>query len=156
MKRFEFSTHSAEESRQLGVQLGTQLRPPLVIALHGDLGAGKTTLTQGIAAGLGIDRRVTSPTFTIANEYELTNGWRLVHIDSYRLDSGEAETIGLDDILDDERAIVIIEWAERVAAWLPEERIEIEMVAGDDGDKREIVITALGRSAEAVITPIGA
>ena len=151
MKRFVFSTASAEETHLLGRQLGAQLQPPILIALHGDLGAGKTTLTQGIAAGLGIRRRVTSPTFTLVNEYPLDNGWRLVHIDSYRLNSGEAQSIGLEEILDDERAIVIIEWAERVAALLQEERIDIQLIACGDVESREVVISAVGHVAEALV-----
>ena len=103
MKHLVFPTASAAESKALGQRLAHHLQAPIVIALHGDLGAGKTTFTQGIAAGLGIQQRVTSPTFTLVNEYTLENGWRLVHIDSYRLDRGEAEGIGLEEILDDER-----------------------------------------------------
>lgn len=148
---FTFSTTSAEETRQLGRQLGSLIQPPIVIALKGDLGAGKTTLTQGIAAGLGVDRRVTSPTFTLVNEYPLEKKWRLVHIDSYRLNSGEAETIGLEEVLDDERAIVIIEWAERVMALLPTERIEIELLAETEDEKRQIHIRASGAEAESII-----
>lgn len=150
MKRFVFTTASAEETNQLGRQLGAQLQPPILIALHGDLGAGKTTLTQGIAAGLGVHRRITSPTFTLVNEYPLGNGWRLVHIDSYRLNSDEADSIGLEEILDDEVAIVIIEWAERVAALLPPERIDIQLTSGEDMESRTVTFSAEGRPAESV------
>ena len=148
VKQVTLVSHSASETKELGVQLGALLRPPLLLALHGDLGAGKTTLTQGMAAGLGITQRVTSPTFTLVNEYPLSLGWRLVHIDSYRLNTGEAETIGLDEILDDERAIVIIEWAERVAELLPQERIDIQLLAGEEAHTRKIVISAVGESAK--------
>lgn len=156
MKHLVFPTASAAESRALGQRLAHHLQPPIVIALHGDLGAGKTTFTQGIAAGLGIQQRVTSPTFTLVNEYTLENGWRLVHIDSYRLDRGEAEGIGLEEILDDERAIVVIEWAERVAELLPNERIEIEFISASEAEARTIIIGANGRFAEAQIQPLTA
>ncbi len=156
MKHLVFPTASAAESRALGQRLAHHLQPPIVIALHGDLGAGKTTFTQGIAAGLGIQQRVTSPTFTLVNEYTLENGWRLVHIDSYRLDRGEAEGIGLEEILDDERAIVVIEWAERVAELLPNERIEIEFISASEAEARTIIIGVNGRFAEAQIQPLAA
>ena len=156
MKHLVFPTASAAESRALGQRLAHHLQPPIVIALHGDLGAGKTTFTQGIAAGLGIQQRVTSPTFTLVNEYALENGWRLVHIDSYRLDRGEAEGIGLEEILDDERAIVVIEWADRVADLLPNERIEIEFISASEAEARTIIINASGRSAEAQIQLLAA
>ena len=137
-----FITHSASETRHLGESMGALLQPPMVLALHGDLGAGKTTLTQGIAAGLGISQRVTSPTFTLVNQYPLSNHWHLIHIDSYRLNQGEAETIGLDEILDDEQAIVIIEWAERVAELLPAERVDIHLTTEQDTQSRKIIISA--------------
>lgn len=137
-----FITHSASETRHLGESMGALIQPPMVLALHGDLGAGKTTLTQGIAAGLGISQRVTSPTFTLVNQYPLSNQWHLIHIDSYRLNQGEAETIGLDEILDDEQAIVIIEWAERVAELLPAERVDIHLTTEQDTQSRKIIISA--------------
>ena len=140
--QFAFFTHSASETRYLGESIGALLQAPVVLALHGDLGAGKTTLIQGIAAGLGLRQRVTSPTFTLVNEYPLPKDWRLFHIDSYRLDAGEAETIGLDEILDDEQAIIIIEWAERVANLLPSERVDIQLTTEQDAQSRKIVVSA--------------
>ena len=86
----------------------------------------------------------------------MENGRRLVHIDSYRLDRGEAEGIGLEEILDDERAIVVIEWAERVAELLPNERIEIEFISASEAEARTIIIGANGRFAEAQIQPLAA
>ena len=80
-----FVTHSVDQTREFGSRLGHFLLPGTVLALSGDLGAGKTSLTQGIAHGLGIDARVTSPTFTLVNEYEIGNSSRLIHMDSYRL-----------------------------------------------------------------------
>ncbi len=145
-----FTTYSAAETRACGERLASLLQPPIVLALHGDLGAGKTTLTQGIAHGLGIRQRVTSPTFTLVNEYTLANARRLVHIDGYRLSPGEAETIGLDEILYDERAIVIIEWAERVAEWLPVDHLEAR-ISALDGDKRKVVVTAFGVQSMGVL-----
>ncbi|MFN8446494.1 MAG: tRNA (adenosine(37)-N6)-threonylcarbamoyltransferase complex ATPase subunit type 1 TsaE [Caldilineaceae bacterium] len=148
VKQITVVSSSAAETKHLGEKLGALLQPPLVLALHGDLGAGKTTLTQGIATGLGIAQRVTSPTFTLVNEYPLHHSWRLIHIDSYRLNAGEAETIGLDEILDDELAIVIIEWAERVAELLPQERFDIQLLADKEAQTRKIIFSAVGESVK--------
>ena len=127
-----FVTHSVDETREFGARLGQYLAPGTVVALSGDLGAGKTSLTQGIALGLGIDARVTSPTFTLVNEYDAGNSTRLIHMDSYRLGDSEqmiavseAETFGVEEMLDDEDAVVVIEWAERLASVLPPDCLKI-------------------------------
>ena len=106
----------------------------VVIALHGDLGAGKTTFVQALAAALGVDRPVTSPTFTLVGEYPLPGGRRLVHADLYRLKPGtDLESLGLDEYLDS-GSIVAIEWAERALDALPTDSIHLhlDLVPGDD------------------------
>ena len=125
-----------------GQQLGATVPPGQIVALTGDLGAGKTTLTQGLAAGLGITARVTSPTFTLINQYNPgTRKLLLVHIDTYRLGEGtataeaEAANLGLDEIFADAAqpdshssgAVVVIEWAERVADLLPANALHITL-----------------------------
>jgi len=102
-----------------------------VICLFGDLGAGKTTLAQGIARGLGIVRRVTSPTFTLVQEYQ--GRLRLYHLDCYRLEGPEdLDPLCADDWLGRD-GVSVIEWPERVAAALPEDRLELRlMIVGDD------------------------
>ncbi len=103
--------HTAEQTLNLGRQIGQMAPPPFAIALKGDLGAGKTTLVQGLAKGLGIDDRyyITSPTFNIINEYP-ANAVRLCHLDLYRLGSAdELEYIGFDDIRGPD-AIIVVEW----------------------------------------------
>lgn len=156
-KELTIQTNSPEETRQWGEKLGQALLPSCVIALHGDLGAGKTTLTQGIARGLGVTQRVTSPTFTLVNEYEGDSGQRLVHIDSYRLgdlaienqDEAallEADTFGLGEILDGDDAVILIEWAERVAGLLPADHLSITLshVEGDEGARLVVLAVAEG------------
>jgi tRNA threonylcarbamoyladenosine biosynthesis protein TsaE len=102
-----------DQTRDLGYRLGQAVTGPLAIALTGDLGCGKTTFVKGLARGLGVDRRypVTSPTFTLINEYPADKGLRLCHLDLYRLGSVEelAHT-GFDDLADDDRAVIAVEW----------------------------------------------
>ena len=118
----EFCTHSEAETEILGRRLAERLRPGAVVAYRGDLGMGKTAFTRGLAQGLGCRTRVTSPTFTIVNEYE---GGRLplFHFDMYRLDGAEdLFDIGWDDYLD-RGGVCAVEWSERVAEALPPERV---------------------------------
>ena len=122
-----------EATRALARRLAESLESPVVIALYGDLGAGKTLFTQALARALGVTDPVTSPTFTLINEYDLPDGGRLFHVDVYRLQNAapEAIALGLEDLFDE--GIVVIEWAERIASLLPEERIDVHFQhAGDD------------------------
>lgn len=158
--RYTTETTSAAITRELGRRLGQQLQSGQVIALHGDLGAGKTVFTQGIAAGLGIHARVTSPTFTLVGEYARPDGDWLIHIDCYRLGSPteadgspEAELFGLDEIVERTDAIVIIEWAERVARLLPSDYLEITLQYDNTApERRQIRFVAHGPLSQAVIT----
>jgi tRNA threonylcarbamoyladenosine biosynthesis protein TsaE len=136
----EILTRSSEETIAQGREIGARLTPPVLILLSGDLGAGKTTLTKGIAAGLGAAREddVTSPTFTLIHKYE--GSTRVYHVDLYRIeDLHDLETLGLEDIFA-EQAVVIVEWPERMKLrtdW-PIVRIQLEHVAEDT---RKILIT---------------
>jgi tRNA threonylcarbamoyladenosine biosynthesis protein TsaE len=110
----EIKTHSSDETIARGREIGAGLKPPVLVLLSGDLGAGKTTLTKGIAAGAGAAREddVTSPTFTLVHKYEGTT--RVYHVDLYRVgDHRDLETLGLEDIFS-EKAIVIVEWPDRL------------------------------------------
>src|SRR4051812_20996781 len=141
MKSTMYETHSAGETVDLGRAIAHQLPPKATVLLIGNLGAGKTTLTQGIVEGLGAAPReeVSSPTFTLIHEYSP----RVYHIDLYRLDTeAEVATLGLDDLFDKE-AVILIEWGERFPKLMPENRVEIriETTADDERhfDVREIV-----------------
>jgi tRNA threonylcarbamoyladenosine biosynthesis protein TsaE len=135
----EIQTYSSDETIARGREIGAGLKPPLLVLLAGDLGAGKTTLTKGIAAGAGAAREddVTSPTFTLVHKYEGT--MRVYHVDLYRVgDRHDLETLGLEDIFS-ENAIVIVEWPDRLQLrtnW-PVLRIGLEHVSED---VRRIVI----------------
>lgn len=114
----EFYTASAQETEQLGQRLGQQLKPGAVIAYSGDLGAGKTAFTRGLARGLGIEDPITSPTYTIVNEYP--GKIPLFHFDMYRLSSSEdLFDIGWEDYLT-RGGVIAVEWSERVADALDE------------------------------------
>lgn len=122
-----FYTHSADETRSLAAEFA-RLPGGSVIALHGDLGAGKTVFARGFADGLKIDEPVTSPTFTILQEYDAPNGIRLCHFDLYRItNEAAALDFGMDEYLDDPVNICLIEWSERAAGLLPERTIHVEL-----------------------------
>jgi tRNA threonylcarbamoyladenosine biosynthesis protein TsaE len=113
-----WTSSSEAETRALGRALATELRPDGVLLLSGELGSGKTVLTQGLAEGLGIEpREVQSPTFTLIREHERC-GSRLVHVDLYRLDPGEAAALGLDELLAGP-GVKVVEWAERLPFGVP-------------------------------------
>jgi tRNA threonylcarbamoyladenosine biosynthesis protein TsaE len=112
----EFATSSADETIALGVELAQLLTPPKLILLHGDLGAGKTTLVKGIAAALGAAEpdAVTSPTFTLVHEY--AGPVRVLHLDVYRLETErQLSTLGIEEMLEGEN-LVLIEWGEKFAS----------------------------------------
>ena len=121
-RRLEFITKSAEETVLLGEAIGKSAAPGLVLALSGDLGAGKTQLVKGIAKGLGIAETVTSPTFTILQSYE-TGRLPLHHLDVYRIeDEEEMEEVCLWECMDT-KSVTVIEWAGRIADLLPKETV---------------------------------
>lgn len=140
MKRI-FHTGSPEESRKTGILLGSTLHPGDVVVFTGDLGAGKTTFVGGIASGMGHTDRVTSPTFTIVNEYrEPENIPPLFHFDMYRISSSEdLYAIGWDDYLR-EGGVCAVEWSENVEDAIPEDAIIIDITCGPGDDDRTITI----------------
>lgn len=134
------SLNNLNETEKFGIFLGENLKPGDVVCLNGDLGAGKTTLTKSIAKGLGIDDYVTSPTFTIVNEYYGKTD--LYHIDTYRLDDKiDVDYLGFDEYFYSD-GVTIVEWAEKIKDALPEEYMEINIKSHDD--KRDLEINYLG------------
>jgi tRNA threonylcarbamoyladenosine biosynthesis protein TsaE len=145
----DFVSSSVEQTTRLGVRLGELLQAQDLLCLAGELGAGKTALARGIGRGWGTGLRVTSPTFTLVNEYpRLADGRILYHIDCYRLEAEEDRlTVGLEDILYGAGA-VMIEWPERIEALLPEDRLWIGLSYVSE-TRRKLRINATGeRSAE--------
>jgi tRNA threonylcarbamoyladenosine biosynthesis protein TsaE len=138
MKQKRIVSHSPEETRQIARDLIREHSGRLVLALHGDLGSGKTCFVQGLAAALGVRRAVTSPTFTIINEYK---GPRpLYHVDLYRLNSpDEALGIGFEDYMETD-GVTAVEWAERAGDLIPENAIHVYFQAMEGSNVRSIRI----------------
>ncbi len=146
-------THSPEETEDLGRTLGARLRAGDVVALSGELGAGKTVLTRGIAEGAGAHGYIVSPTFTLIREYH--GPVTVYHVDLYRLDvAAQLDDLGLDELLDG-GGIVVIEWAEKALTLLPPDHLWIELrFLGDDQD-REIVMVPRGDRAARIAADVG-
>ena len=136
----EYTSNSPGQTEEIGAALAAELKPGAVLAFTGDLGAGKTAFVRGLARGLGIAERVTSPTFTIVNEYE---GGRLplFHFDMYRLGSSEELfDIGWEDYLA-RGGVCAVEWSENIADALEESCIKVDIRRGSSENQRTITIT---------------
>lgn len=139
---------SAEETRALGAAFARILVPGDVILLEGELGAGKTTFTQGLAAGLGVSADVLSPTFALMSEYR-KGRIPLLHVDAYRLSSAsEADQLGLDEYIDGGWAAVV-EWAGNIAGALPNDALEL--LFEYDGDARSVTFRVQGPRSRAIM-----
>lgn len=137
-------TRSAEETRLLAVSLAPILVPGDLLVLAGDLGAGKTTFVQGLAVGLGIVEKVTSPTFILMKEY-LGGRFPLMHLDIYRLTRvQDVIDLGYDEFLDPSY-VVAVEWGDRVEALLPQEHLKIEFHL-EEGPHRTLTLTGKGEA----------
>jgi tRNA threonylcarbamoyladenosine biosynthesis protein TsaE len=135
-------SHSAEQTAAIAGALAGVLVAGDVIALSGDLGAGKTTFVRSAAQALGVTEPVTSPTFTIVHEYD--GALPVVHVDAYRLDSAaEFVSVGSDEFLTDD-TIAFIEWAQHVEGALPSDRIEVSLTWGDGPDDRIVELEVRG------------
>src|SRR3954468_15431293 len=142
----EVCSRCADETQALGERLAPLLRRGDVVVLTGDLGAGKTVLAKGIAAGLGVSEPVVSPTFTIVREYEGDIPFQ--HLDVYRLDHlQEVIDLGLDELLDG-HAVTVVEWGEAVSALLPTDRLEVSLMLlppeEADDDTRVVELHGVG------------
>lgn len=138
----EIITHNADQTRQFGKKLAGRLAPGTLLTLSGPLGAGKTTLVQGLAEGLGVPEGVTSPTFVIIIEHE--GDIPLLHLDAYRLESLCFDAIresGVPEFLEREDAVKVVEWPQRIADFLPVPDVEVEIELGEDDDQRRILLT---------------
>jgi tRNA threonylcarbamoyladenosine biosynthesis protein TsaE len=136
-------TRAAEETRRLARTISPLLIPGDVLVLAGDLGAGKTTFVQGLAAGLGVPERIVSPTFILMKEY-LGGRYPLMHLDVYRLGRiQEVIDLGYDDFLDPS-AVVVVEWGDMVEPLLPRDHLLVELKLGDEALDRTVRFTPKG------------
>ncbi len=145
----DFISSSVTQTERLGVRLGELLSDHDLLCLSGELGTGKTVLARGVGRGWGASLRVTSPTFTLVNEYPRAHDGRILyHIDCYRLETAaDVQTVGISDILDGGGA-VMVEWPERIASLLPEDGLWITLVYLSE-TRRSLRLVAKGeRSAE--------
>lgn len=135
----EVQTTSQKQTRQVAERIAKSLKGGDVVALYGDLGAGKTVFAQGIAKGLGIKRRILSPTFVFIRSHPLTRNTKkltLYHVDLYRAqDSGDFKFLGLEDIFSKD-TIVVIEWAEKIKEILPQKRIDVTIDTVNETTRR--------------------
>ncbi len=141
----EYLSHSEQETQEIGKKISATLHGGDIVALSGDLGAGKTTLVKGIAAGLGIEHEMTSPTFTLMNVYDVKSKKAkvksLVHIDTYRLkDEKELVDIGVEDYLGAPDTVCIIEWPEKISELLKNKKVIKATLDHMTQQKRKITV----------------
>ena len=142
---YKIRTTSLEQTQDIAYKIGKWVSNGMILTLEGDLGAGKTTFTKGLAKGLGINRNVNSPTFNIIKEYQ--GRIPLYHMDVYRLESG-GDDIGLDDQLFGD-GVCVIEWASRIEDLLPMERLDIKIFREGE-NQRCIELTPIGKNYETI------
>lgn len=147
---FKFKSDAPARTAELARRLAGVLRPGTVICLDGDLGAGKTLFVQNLAAGLGVQGEVTSPTFNLMNLYE-DGRLPLVHFDLYRLEQEyELEEIGFYDYAENPEGLVLIEWAEKFPECLPEDHIALQIQRTDVENERVLVFSLAGSALQDV------
>ena len=145
---YKITTYSEEETIELAQNIESEKFPNMVICLQGDLGSGKTMFTKGFAKAMQVEEEITSPTFNIIKEY--TSGeLPLYHMDVYRLD-GKVEDLGIEEYYT-KGGVTIIEWADMIPDYLPEERLDIKIKSSnEDEDKRTITLIPYGSKYEEV------
>ena len=140
----EFITENPRETQKLGQKTAADLikKTPFILALSGDLGSGKTTFVQGLAKGLGVKKRIISPTFILLRTYKAKKGRVFYHLDFYRLEDNfkeELDNLGVKEIIEEKNSIVVVEWAEKIKEFLPKEAVWIKFEYLSDS-KRKIII----------------
>lgn len=148
-----FYLDNEEKTIEIGVNIGKLISLPTLIYLEGDLGAGKTHITKGIASGIGIEEDITSPTFTLINEY-FTNKVNLYHLDLYRLDSvNQVLNLGVEDFIDSEKSLVIMEWSDKLEGnKLSDNLLEIKLL--HENNARRIIIKTDNKIYENVLVEL--
>lgn len=134
LKNMHCISRSEVDTETFGAEVARNCSPGSVILLDGDLGAGKTVFSRGFARALGVDEPVSSPTYTIVQEYELPERGRLYHLDLYRISGVEAAlAFGVDEFLSDPASYALVEWPERIAGILPDNAVRITLKHSGEG-----------------------
>ena len=147
---YKITTNREEETIEIAQNIESEKFPNMVICLNGELGSGKTIFTKGFAEALGIEENITSPTFNIIKEYN-TEEMNLYHMDLYRLE-GDVRNLGLEEYFE-KGGVVIIEWADMIEDYLPEERLEIKFKVVDE-DTRVLIFKPYGTKYEEICEDI--
>lgn len=147
---YKITTNKEEETIEIAQNIESEKFPNMVICLNGELGSGKTIFTKGFAEALGIDENITSPTFNIIKEYN-NEEMNLYHMDLYRLE-GDVRNLGLEEYFE-KGGVVIIEWADMIEDYLPEERLEIKFKVVDE-DTRVLIFKPYGTRYEEICEAI--
>lgn len=147
---YKITTNREEETIEIAQNIESEKFPNMVICLIGDLGSGKTIFTKGFAEALGIEENITSPTFNIIKEYN-TEEMNLYHMDLYRLE-GDVRNLGLEEYFEKD-GVVIIEWADMIEDYLPDERLEIKFKVVDE-DTRVLIFKPYGTKYEEICEAI--
>lgn len=139
-KCINYTSMCESDTEKIGADVAGKCSPGTVVILDGDLGAGKTVFSRGFARALGIDEPVSSPTYTIVQEYELPERGRLYHLDLYRISGVSAAlAFGVDEFLNDPSSYALVEWPERIEGILPEDAVKVRLKHAGEG-KREITV----------------
>lgn len=139
---------TADDMREVGAAIGGLLEADDVVVLTGELGAGKTTLVQGIARGLGAEEHVASPTFTLVREY-VSGRLPVAHVDVYRLERmQDVVDLALDELAGD-AAVLLVEWGDAIEALLPADRLRVELTTEDDTEVRRLTVSTEGSAWDA-------
>ncbi len=149
MQTAEISTHSREETLALAADFARALKGGEIIFLRGPIGAGKTVFVKGVAAALGLKSSPTSASFSLMKEYK-NKMRRMFHIDLFRLEEGEVFNLGFEEMLEDDRAIILAEWPDPIRRLLPADRLEMDFIL-KEGDERVIRLASFGRVSGALL-----
>ena len=149
MKKASLQTTSREQTLALAARFARLLRGGEIVFLRGPIGAGKTVFVKGVAASLGLKSSPTSASFSLMKAYQ-NKTTRLFHIDLFRLEEGEIFNLGFEEMLEDEKAIILAEWPDPIAHMLPTDRLEMNFVL-ERGDVRTLNLSSFGRVSDALL-----